>query len=140
VVFAGAGVVVVVSLVVSLVPQPGVPHSFADMSSVVTAAALPQPGASSVGTDSWLSLARWPFVAAWIEEPRPRPPRARSLPRAPRLPRPPSARPPRAGLLLPGASFRPEGAPAGFVLAVFLGFDTSPHCEMLPVEEGGGSG
>lgn len=100
--------------------------------------ALSQAEDSSVGTEScWFSLLRVPLVLGWNERPRPAAPRAPLSEPRPR-PRPPSetARPPRADReadvvdSLAGAvvvSF-------AFVRAVFFGFETSPHWEMLPMQ------
>lgn len=122
VVVAGAGSVVVAS------PHP------ADSSAV---GLVFHSKDSSVGIEiGWVSLILTPLVVAGVDLPRapPRPPRSTALPR-PRplsVPRPPRAdrAPPagvESGVELVSTSFFALGR-----VRSFFGFETSPHCGMVP--------
>ncbi len=88
---------------------------------------------SSVGIErGWVSLFRAPLIVAGIDLPRTAPPRPR--PRPVSAPRPPRAfRGAPAGMESPVVVVNVSVLPLGRVRS-FLGLETSPHCEMIPIE------
>jgi hypothetical protein len=146
VVFVGPGAVVGFEAAVVVLGAAAVGAGVASVAAgslhavVSSAGCVFHSAASSVGTERGsVSLTRVPLVVPWVDLPRapPRPPRSVALPR----PRPVSAlRPPRAFRGKPAGTDSPvvvvkvSALPLGRVRS-FLGLETSPHCEMVPMQK-----